>query len=91
MRKHSDHPVLLFLLFLVEERRKTAGPRATILQASLKWRPAFSGFRSLTYVSNGPLLTLSDSYCGISREKRLASKTINSLLAQNGEPELDKR
>ncbi len=27
MRKNSDHPALLFLLFLVEERRKAADPR----------------------------------------------------------------
>jgi len=90
MRKHSDHPLLLFLLFLVEERRKAADPRATVLQPGPKWRPAF-------FMISRFDLRLERSAVDVIRfllrhfaRERLASKTINSLLAQNGEPELDK-
>jgi len=90
MRKHSDHPLLLFLLFLVEERRKAAGPRATILQAGPKWRP--TTFR-ISQFDAGLERSAVDVIRFLLRHfarERLASKTINTLLAQNGEPELDK-
>jgi len=80
---------LSFLLFLVEERKKAGDPRdyfprrPEMLSCILR----ISQFDA--YLERSADDAIRFLLRHFARE-RLASKTINSLLAQNGEPELDK-